>query len=143
MSESTDSNATIKLSPPEAFAAIALIAIAADGLVLPSESQILNSSLSRMQLFSDYSQTQKREMLDRLLTEIKTHGYNTLLKSAIAVLPKELRETAFAIATDITLADGEITKEEEDLLNDLYSYLDLSEEMATKIIDVMMIKNQG
>lgn len=143
MSESTDQRSDIQLSAPEAFAAIALIAVAADGFIAPSESQIINSSLSRMQLFSNYSQTQKREMLDRLLTEIKNHGYNSLLKVAIAALPKQLRETVFAIATDITLADGEITEEEENFLNDLYSSLDLSEEIATKIIDVLMIKNNG
>ncbi|MEB3887213.1 tellurite resistance TerB family protein [Lyngbya sp. CCY1209] len=142
MSESTDRSG-MKLSAPEAFAAIALIAVAADGYITGSESQAVTATLSRMQLFGEYSGEQKRELLDRLLTEIKTKGYEDLLKAAIQSIPKELRETAFAIATDITLADGEIAEEEENLLNDLYSSLEISEDIATQIIDVMLIKNRG
>ncbi|MDP8933970.1 MAG: Tellurite resistance protein TerB, partial [Cyanobacteriota bacterium] len=41
------------------------------------------------------------------------------------------------------LADGEVSEEEEQLLNDLYSALGLSEDIALKIIDVMLIKNKG
>jgi tellurite resistance protein len=59
------------------------------------------------------------------------------------MLPDELKETVFAVTTDIALADGEVSQEEEQLLNDLYSALGLSEEIALKIIDVMLIKNKG
>jgi hypothetical protein len=54
-----------------------------------------------------------------------------------------LHETAFAVVSDLVLADGEVTQEEEDLLGDLYRALDLSEEVASKIVDVMLIKNKG
>ncbi|MGB3533037.1 MAG: tellurite resistance TerB family protein [Microcoleaceae cyanobacterium] len=135
--------ANIQLSPAEAFAAIALTAVAADGYVTGSETQIINTTLSRMQLFSEYSEEEKRSMIDRLFCQIQQQGYDTLMTAAIAQLPGNLKETVFAIATDITLADGELSEEEENLLNALYSSLEISEEMATKIIDVMLIKNRG
>lgn len=58
-------------------------------------------------------------------------------------MPHELRETAFAVVTDITLADGVITEEEEALLDKLFNVLEISEPMANNIIDVMLIKNKG
>jgi tellurite resistance protein len=135
--------ANIQLSPAEAFAAIALTAVAADGYITGSETQIINTTLSRMQLFSEYSEEEKRSMIDRLFCQIQEQGYDTLMVAAIAQLPGNLKETVFAIATDITLADGELSEEEENLLNALYSSLEIEEEMATKIIDVMLIKNRG
>jgi DNA-directed RNA polymerase subunit F len=58
-------------------------------------------------------------------------------------LPKDLQETVFAVTTDLVLADGDLAEEEEELLNELYTALKISEEMAGKIIDVISIKNKG
>ncbi len=135
--------AEIQLTPAEAFAAIALTAVAADGYITESETQIISNTVSRMQLFSQYSNDEKRSMIDRLFCQIKEQGYDRLMESAIAQLPADLKETVFAIATDITLADGELSDEEENLLNALYSSLDIKEETANKIIEVMFIKNKG
>ena len=66
-----------------------------------------------------------------------------LIKTAIASLPHHLHDTAFAIATDLVLADGEVTEEEENLLQHLYTQLDISDEKAKNIIDAMVIKNKG
>ena len=61
----------IKLEPAEAFAAIALIAVAVDDFITESEKQGISNILSRMELFSNYSEERKKEMLDRLLGIIK------------------------------------------------------------------------
>lgn len=133
----------VTLGPAEAFAAIALIAVAADGYINDSESQVLSMTLSRMQLFRSYPNDVMKKMLDRLLMLLQRQGVQALFNAALAMLPDELKETVFAVTTDIALADGEISQEEEQLLNDLYSALGLSEEIALKIIDVMLIKNKG
>ncbi|MDJ0516637.1 MAG: tellurite resistance TerB family protein [Trichodesmium sp. MO_231.B1] len=133
----------IKLEPAEAFAAIALIAVAADGIITESEKQGISNIFSRMELFSNYSEERKREMLDRLLGMIKNKEIKPLFDAAVAKLPKELRETVFAVSTDLVLVDGDLAEEEEQLLNELYNALEISEAVATKIIDVMMIKNKG
>ncbi|MBE9176855.1 tellurite resistance TerB family protein [Synechocystis salina LEGE 06155] len=82
-------------------------------------------------------------MFDKLLGTAQREGFGSLLQTAIASLPHELGETVFAVATDLVLADGEVTREEENLLNSLYTALGISEATAIKIIDVMMIKNRG
>lgn len=131
------------LSPAEAFGAIALIAVASDGYITDTEAQALSTTLGRMHLFRSYSNDVMRRMFDKLLAILKREGLDALFNVAIASLPHDLRETAFAVATDIVLADGEVTPEEESLLNDLYQILEISEDVASKIIDVMLIKNKG
>lgn len=133
----------VALGPAEAFAALALIAVAADGYLAESEAQVLNAALSRMHLFRSYSGDVMASMYDRLLGILRRQGSNALFNLAVETLPHDLYNTAFAIVTDIVLADGEISSEEEKLLNDLYHALDLSEDIAVKIIDVMLIKNKG
>lgn len=131
------------LGPAEAFAAIALIAVAADGYMTDSEAQAITTTLSRMQSFRSYPADVMRKMIDRLLGILQREGIEVLFNAAITTLPDELKETSFAVATDIVLADGEVTEEEEKLLNDLYRALEISEANAVKIIDVMLIKNKG
>lgn len=133
----------VTLGPAEAFAAIALIAVAADGYINDSESKAISMTLARMQLFRSYPDDVMRKMLDRLLMILQRQGAQVLFNAALAALPDELKETVFAVTTDIALADGEVSEEEEQLLNDLYSALELPEEVALKIIDVMLIKNKG
>lgn len=133
----------ITLSPAEAFTAIALVAVASDGYLADAEAQAVSTTLSRMKLFNSYPGDVIRKMIDRLLGIMERQGINALLNAAVAALPHDLQETAFAVATDIVLADGEVTEEEETLLNNLCSALDISEEIALKIINVMIIKNRG
>ncbi|MDY6939469.1 MAG: tellurite resistance TerB family protein [Cyanobacteriota bacterium] len=134
---------SVALNPAEAFAGIALIAVAADGYLADAEAQVLSSTLRRMHLFRSHSGDVIRGMLDRLLRILQQQGVKVLFDAAIQSLPTDLYETTFAIVTDLVLADGAISTEEEQLLNDLYRVLELSEEMAIQIIDVMLIKNRG
>lgn len=133
----------IKLDGAEAFAAIALIAVAADDIITTSESQALTVLFTRMELFSKYSEDGLREMTDKLLGIIKNKDIKPLFDAAVAAVPKELKETLFAVTTDLVLADGDLAEEEEQLLNELYAALKMSSEMAEKIIDVISIKNKG
>lgn len=133
----------VSLGPAEAFAAIALLAIAADGYAADAEIQGIMTSLSRMQLFRSYPGDVMRKMFDRLQSIIQRQGAEGLFNAAVVALPDELRETVFAVTTDLILADGEVTQEEEKLLNDLCRALEITEQTALKIIDVMLIKNRG
>ncbi len=133
----------VTLGPAEAFAAIALIAVASDGYLADTEAQAVSVALSRMNIFNSYPGDVMKKMIDRLWGIMERQGIDALFNAAVVALPHDLQETAFAIATDIILADGEVTEEEENILNKLYPALEISEEIAVKIIDVMLIKNRG
>lgn len=131
------------LSPAEAFAAITLVAVAADGYLADEEAATVITTLQKMHLFRSYPHEVLGRMFNRLCSLLQRMGVNGLLEIALESLPHDLYETAFAVTTDIVLADGEVTDEEENLLNRLYRILSIPEATAIKIIDVMMIKNKG
>ena len=133
----------IELKPEEAFAAVALVAIAADGYLSDQEGRDMTNMLSRMQIFQSYSHDVMHRMFDKLLSMLKLQGPSTLIDLAKAQLPQDLRETAFAVATDLVLSDGTVTSQEQAFLDDLYRILEIPGDTALKIGKVMTIKNRG
>lgn len=131
------------LSPAEAFAAITLAAIASDGYLSEQELDGLIVNLNRMRLYRSYPGDVMRRMFDKLFGILKRDGVGALFNAAKDSLPAELQESAFAVAVDLMMADGEVSREEQAFLEQLYGALQISETMATKIIEVMMIKNRG
>lgn len=133
----------ITLGPAESFLAVMLLAIAADGYVTDDEARLLNSTLWRLRLFRSYSADVIASTIDRLLGTIRRQGADKLLEAALAALPHDLHQTTFAVTTDLILADGEVSEEEEVLLDELHRALDIPDDLAVQIIQVMVIKNKG
>jgi len=133
----------VKLNKEEAFAAVSLAAIAADGEITADEARGLVTSLLRMKLFANYNDKQISAMFNKLTGIIKREGVGALVTSSKEVLSAELRETAFAVAADLTLADGVLAKDEKDILSKIQESLIISEDTAVNIIEVMLIKNRG
>ncbi len=131
------------LTPAEALAAICLVAIAADGYLSDQEGREMDMLLSRMRLFKSYSSEMVDRMKDGLLQQLQQHGPSRLVEAANTTLPVELKPTAFALATDLVLADGNVTPQEQAFLDDLYRILDIPSDLALTIVEVMTIKNRG
>ncbi len=132
-----------KLNKEEAFAAVALAAVAADGNISEEEGRGIITGLARMKLFENYNPNKMGSMFNKLIGIIKNQGIESLVTLSKENLPQELRETAFAVATDLALADGTIDKSEKDILTKIQQTLGVPEETAIKIIEVMLIKNKG
>lgn len=132
-----------ELATPEAFAAIALAAVASDGYLSEEEARSMPLILSRMKLYESYSDEMMCRLFDRLLATLQKEGVGALFTSAKASLTPELRETAFTVAADLVLADGVFADEEKQFLSELETALEISPELVQKITDVMLIKNRG
>lgn len=130
------------LNPAEAFAAIAVIAVASDGNLSSEQAENICSALSHLKLFNSYDQDSMLSMLNIVSGIIRHEGVNNLFDSAKDSLSEDLREAAFAVATDLVLADG-ILAEEQDFLCELYQALHIQSDVGQKIIEVMFIKNRG
>ena len=133
----------IYLTPRESFAAIMLSAVTADGYMAEEELQSLMTTLRRTKLFKDKTKASTIGTLKKLLRIIKIYDVDTLLALALPSLPSYLNETVFALATDITLADGAMFDEELAMLSKLSTQLSIPEETVDRITNVMMIKNKG
>jgi tellurite resistance protein len=133
----------VKLNKEEAFAAVSLAAVAADGEITEEEARGLITSLLRMKLYEQFNDKQMSAMFKKLVGIIKNQGVDALVTSSKEILPADLRETAFALAADLTLADGVLAKGEKDILTKIQESLGVPEDKAANIIEVMLIKNRG
>lgn len=138
----TASDVRLAMNSAEAFAAICLVAIAADGYLSKSEETEVTLRLSRMRLFQDATESLEHIQAS-LISRLKKHGPQALIESARAALPPSLAPTAFAIAVDLVFADGIVSAEERTFIDDLRHILVISDELALKIVEVITIKNQG
>lgn len=132
-----------KLEKEEAFAAISLAAIAADGYISDEEAQSIAVDLTKRKFFEKYNAKQINSMFQKLIKIIKNQGIEALVEKSRESLPSDLRETAFAVAIDLALADGYLDKSEKDVLSRIQQHLGISDDVATKIIDVILIKNKS
>ncbi|MBH8552783.1 tellurite resistance TerB family protein [Nostocaceae cyanobacterium CENA357] len=139
----TENQAPAFLSPAEAFAAITLVTTASDGYLSNEQALCLSSVLSRLKLFRSYTDELMKRLFDKILGILRQEGFNSLFNAAKQSLSQDLREAAFAVATDLILAESLVTEDEKNFLTDLSQALGLSSEIAIQIMQVMAIKNQG
>ncbi len=140
--DTNDAN-EIVLELEEAFLVILLLANDADGEVAPEERQALAVTLERMNLFKYMSPEETEEIFERTSNIFEQYSVNTIFEAVKKALPMELRETAFAAATYLVFADGIVTEEEGNFLGELWGNLEISDETAQKIIEVMEIMHRA
>lgn len=136
------SETKVAMNSMEAFAAICLVAIASDGYLSDSEEAEMNMRLSRMKLYQE-KLGQLDQIRNYLVENLKKHGPNELIQSAKAALPPQLTSTAFAIAADLVFSDGTVSVQERAFIDDLRRILEIPDDLAIKILEVITIKNQG
>ena len=134
---------TNSLSQAEAVAAIAVLAISADGYLLEEERQSLFSVMADLQVFKEYSSRQRLKLLEKLFDLLRQKGAHTLVYSAKDALPPKLRETAFAVAINMVMADGTLVETEREFLRQLEQVLEIPEACASQMIKSMLIKNKS
>ncbi|MBN3881232.1 MULTISPECIES: tellurite resistance TerB family protein [unclassified Nostoc] len=139
----TESQTQASLNPAEAFAVIILTATASDGYLSVEQANSIISVLSRLKLFKSYPNEMMNRLFDKILGILQGDDFNALFNAAKDSLSQDLREAAFAVATDLVLAEGIIPEEEKNFLNDLYQALGVSSEIAIQIVEVILIKNRA
>ncbi len=129
--------------PQEGFAGVLLCASACDGHIGDEEGQSLFAILSQKKLYERLTQQQYGSMMDRLMGELKRGGPEKLLEKSFPAVPPELRETVFANAVDVVLADGVVEQEEKDFIDELQAKFEIEAKRAKTIVQVMVYKNHG
>jgi tellurite resistance protein len=130
---------TLQLTTVEALMAISVLAVAADGHLSEHERQTLMTNHTRF--FSDNPQEPFQDFLKQVLDLIKAYKSAEVFAAAKKALSPLLKETAFAIATDLVLADGVFTPEEKKFLLQLWDALEIPDPNGQKILDAMVTKN--
>ena len=138
-----DKSSQKELSRQEAFAGILLGASACDGHISSEEVQSLFTTTERMKMFENVSPNKWNSLMDALVKILKKDGPMKLVDRCAKALPDGLRETVFANACDIVLADGTVEDEEKEFLDHLQRVLELDGDTALTIVEVMITKNKG
>lgn len=138
----SDENSSAETEMKEVFLGILLLTAASDGHVANEEADAIMVASHRMKLFRDLSEAQFDSMLDRIQGQLKRDPKAIIAKAKTA-LPKELQEAAFAMAADLTFADGRLREREKELLLSLQAALGIPDDLAARIVEVMSIKNYG
>ena len=130
------------MTTPEAFAAIALAAVACDGKLGRDEAHALRCQLEYRSLYKDCTDAAMGELFDRLLLLLRDKGVQGLIDSALPQLNGRQQQSALAVAAHLVHADRRITPEETDLLNQLSRQMSLPENEACMVIEAIEALNR-
>ncbi|MGI8436948.1 MAG: tellurite resistance TerB family protein [Chthoniobacterales bacterium] len=131
------------LTKQEGFAGIMLAVVAADGHVSDEESDDFIARANRMKLLASQSAAEFKQMIDKLFRILNSKGSSDLIARSAQALTPELRETAFAVSMDMIFADGSVADAEKAMIEKLQRELEITDDLAGKILDVMLVKHRG
>lgn len=137
------SDAGGKLDADDAIIALLIAATDASGHTSAEERARAYHIIWSMRRFRYRSGDAVRRRIARVQGLIKERGASSVIEAAARQIPKRLRRAAFAVAADLVLVDGRLQRSEERFLLGLAADLGLDRESATRILDVMRIKNSA
>lgn len=121
------------------FAAIALAAVASDGVCALDEAKALRRELEYRHPYADMGEAAMANLFDDLLRRVREDGCTQLVQEAAGSLNAEQRLTAFAVACNLIRSDHVVTAEEQAFVKDLARYLNLDVQRSQNIVDVLDI----
>jgi hypothetical protein len=131
------------MDAPRAFAAVALAAVAWDGVMSRAGARALRHSLDYRPPFRDRTDPEMIQLMNELLGLLREQGAEALMVDAGAVLNAKQRLTVFAVATEIMRSDGPLVDEEHRILDHLGKALELAANDTERIVEVMNILHAG
>lgn len=132
-----------RLTLDEAFIALLISAMDANGHVSREELARAHHIIWSMRRYRRKSGDQVGRLIDRMRTVVETHGSSTVIAAAASVIPARLRPAAFAISSDLILADGKMEPPERRFLLRLAGDLALTRQAAAGLLDAMLVKNSA
>ena len=126
----------------EAFAAIALVAVACDGSLDTQEAKALRGQLEGRSPFRTLSEDTMGSLFDGLLTRLRQEGWQTVLDAALPVLTATQQETAIALAAQLIHCDRIVEPQERELLTRMAANAQLPAGRADQIIAVIEVLNR-
>ena len=123
------------MNSAEAFAAVALAAVACDGKLGRDEAHALRRQLEYRSLYNSCSEAAMGELFDRLLAMLREHGVQGLIESSLPVLSRRQQQVALAVAAHLVHADRKVTEEETAFLNQLAIQVSLPDDEARMVIN--------
>jgi uncharacterized tellurite resistance protein B-like protein len=138
--ENNNSSQNTVNSEFEAWVGILYSCISADNQITDSETATLSRILSSKQKFIGIDIAPLYRKAFNLRAEL---GQLKYISACSEWIKGEDKETVFALALEVLLADGTLEKEEKNVIEVLSKQLEIEKEMTSKIIEVIFLKNKG
>jgi uncharacterized tellurite resistance protein B-like protein len=138
--ENNNSSQNTVNSEFEAWAGILYSCISADNQITDSETATLSRVLSSKQKFVGIDIAPLYRKAFNVRAEL---GQLKYISACSEWIKGEDKETVFALALEVLLADGTLEKEEKNVIEVLSNQLEIEKEMTSKIIEVIFLKNKG
>ncbi len=130
------------MNPREAFAAIALVAVACDGNLDALEARALRTQLEARSPYASLSDEVMGTLFDGLLSRLRRDGWQTLLREALPALNDAQQETALAVAAQLIHCDRVVEPQERELLEQMAQQASLPAGRAEQILEVIAVLNR-
>ena len=127
----------------EAAVTVLVAAVAADGAVAPAEADRLNALLSSMRLYRQVPPAHLQHLIDHALEMTARGTPDELLAACAAVIPEDVRASIFTLAVELVFVDGTIAEREKRFVDMLQAALAIDDEIAIKIVEVLLIKSRA
>jgi hypothetical protein len=125
------------------MASLLVAAVAVDGMVSVEEAARIGGILGTSKILRQAGNGSTQALASRAIALLTEYGLPAILTGCAKVIPSDLRPTAFALATDLALADGRIGDREKAFIDELQVVLNIDDDTASKIVEVLLIKNRG
>lgn len=124
----------------EAWVGILYSCLSADNQITDSETATLSRILHSKQKFIGIDIASLYAKSYHLRTEMGQLNY---ISACCKLIEEADKETVFALALEVLLADGTLDKEEKNVIEVLSNHLKIEAGMTSKIIEVIFLKNKG
>lgn len=126
----------------QAIMTIVLAAVKADGQVSREEVMRVRAMCSLSPIFASNSSDQDVAVIN-FADNVTTQMGDQAIAKAVEALTPELRETAFAFACDMVLADGILAADEERFIANLADKCSISESVGKAVIMTTLVRNRA
>ena len=132
---------TIKINDErEAYASILLACMESDGDLSEEEKTSFYMSLKSRPLFSSLDIV---ELISKAVNNINKIGSSAgVIDAAAGAITVNTKLALFINCVDIILSDGQVTKQEEEILDYIKSKFGVDDTFASTVIQILLIKNK-
>jgi hypothetical protein len=137
-----ESNEPARLTVDEAMVVVLFGAVLADGLVGIQEATRIDDIVAASPLRWRREAAETKVMGARAAALFAQEGTEKVLALCATTIPRELHATAFALAADLMLVDGQVGQWEHTYIDSLQNAFAIDDDVAMRIVEVLLIKNR-
>jgi hypothetical protein len=133
---------TRALGPDEGLIALFIGAMDANGRIASDEAARAHHLIWSTRRFRRRSGDTVGRLIQDVRTLLEKRGVDAVIADAARAIPRRLRPAAYALVSDLLLADGRIDAGERRFLERLGSMLAIDPGTARQVVDAILLKNQ-